>query len=72
MQEPSIAEQRELSQIDRGLLKDINALAAKCGDMCAVLRHLEATDSRWVSIGTTDIQKGFMSLVRSVTKPSTF
>jgi hypothetical protein len=31
-----------------------------------------ALDQRWVAEGRTDLQKGFMSLVRSVTKPTSF
>lgn len=29
-------------------------------------------DQRWVSIGGTDLQTGFMALTRSITRPTTF
>jgi hypothetical protein len=29
-------------------------------------------DQRWVSIGATDLQTGFMALVRSIAQPTTF
>jgi hypothetical protein len=29
-------------------------------------------DQRWVSIGVTDLQTGFMALTRAVTKPTSF
>lgn len=29
-------------------------------------------DQRWVSIGATDLQKGWMSIIRGIAQPSTF
>lgn len=29
-------------------------------------------DKRWVAIGKTDLQKGFMALIRSIAKPESF
>jgi hypothetical protein len=29
-------------------------------------------DSRWLELGKTDLQKGFMQLIRSIAKPTTF
>ncbi len=29
-------------------------------------------DQRWVSIGATDLQRGFMSVIRGIAQPSTF
>ena len=29
-------------------------------------------DQRWISIGATDIQKGFMSVMRGIAQPTTF
>lgn len=31
-----------------------------------------ALDQRWVSIGATDIQRGFMAVIRGIAQPSTF
>ena len=31
-----------------------------------------ALDQRWVSVGATDLQQGFMALVRSIAQPTTF
>jgi hypothetical protein len=31
-----------------------------------------AIDMRWVAIGKTDLQTGFMALVRSIAKPESF
>ena len=31
-----------------------------------------ALDQRWVSIGATDIQRGFMAVIRGIAQPTTF
>lgn len=67
---------RDLSQEEIDLMNEIKAHAEKCGDLVARLRMpSEATknlDGRWLSIGATDLQTGFMALVRAVAKPTTF
>lgn len=35
-------------------------------------KALPSLDQRWVSIGATDIQKGFMALSRAIAQPTTF
>lgn len=34
--------------------------------------QLPALDQRWVSIGATDIQRGFMAVIRGIAQPTTF
>jgi hypothetical protein len=34
--------------------------------------HLPTLDQRWVSIGATDIQRGFMAVIRGIAQPTTF
>ena len=29
-------------------------------------------DQRWISIGATDLQRGFMAVIRGIAKPTTF
>lgn len=31
-----------------------------------------AVDLRWLSIGVTDLQKGFMAVIRAIAQPTTF
>lgn len=33
---------------------------------------LPTLDQRWVSIGATDIQRGFMAVIRGIAQPTTF
>lgn len=33
---------------------------------------IPSIDQRWVSIGATDLQRGFMAVIRGIAQPSTF
>lgn len=64
---------RELTKQEVELINTFKDLAASVG---AIIKDLESfdtdVDKRWLAIAKTDLQKGFMSLVRSVAKPTTF
>lgn len=69
---------RELNQEELDAMNEIKEIAARVGDLVNVLEgtphgqdSLDA-DKRWVSIGKTDLQKGFMALTRSIAKPEFF
>lgn len=61
-------------QIDEeeALAGEIKALATACGVLADKLYASRIGDQRWVAIGTTDLQKGFMEWERSITKPALF
>lgn len=63
---------RDLSQEEIDMMNRIKSLGSDLEDLIAGLDNLPNTDKRWVSIGKTDLQKGIMSLVRSVAKPESF
>lgn len=67
---------RELSQGDIDAMNEIKEMAAAVGALVEKLRDTpnasRGADQRWVSIGATDLQKGFMALTRSVAKPDFF
>jgi hypothetical protein len=63
---------RDLSQDEIDIVNKIKSVSISVGALCDVLKKTEGVDQRWVGIATADLQKGFMSLVRSVTKPETF
>lgn len=77
-QHKKITGYRDLTQDEIGLMNEGKALAEQCG---LFIGKLEAThagtgshaiDMRWVNIARTDLQKGFMSLIRSIAQPTTF
>lgn len=63
---------RDLSQEEIDLMNEAKVLAEQVGDLINKIRATDATDGRWVSIGQTELQKGFMSLIRGIAQPTTF
>ena len=63
---------RALSEEEIALVNKIKAKGVEIGELVDLLTAMDSTDKRWVAIGVTDIQKGFMALNRAVTKPATF
>ena len=84
----TIAGYRQLSEQEVALINEGKALAEACGEYIAKLRAhpgtrpdgtaptlpgaLPALDQRWISIGATDIQRGFMAVIRGIAQPTTF
>lgn len=79
---------RTLSAEETALINEGKALAEQVGKFVAKLRdhpqtyvdgtspvllgEKPAIDQRWVSIGATHLQEGWMALTRSIAKPTTF
>ena len=83
--QPKITGYRQLSEAEVALINEGKALAEQCGAYIAKLRthknapvvegdnHADpALDQRWVSIGATDLQRGFMAVIRGIAQPTTF
>lgn len=70
--QPKITGYRQLSAEEAALMKQIKQKAVEVGQLCEQLRGTTSLDQRWISIGWTDLQKGFMSLVRGVAQPTSF
>ena len=63
---------RELSANE---VKMINQVKAKANEVRSLIFEIEksvGTDIRWLDIAETDLQKGFMSLVRAIAQPDSF
>lgn len=81
-QHEKITGYRTLSEAEIALMNEGKELAQAVGKYVDKLRanggsplgsgEIVDCDQRWVSTGATDIQKGFMALARSITKPTTF
>ena len=84
--QPEITGYRQLSQAEADLMNEGKALAQQCGAFIAKLRgHPGITDvssdvmnpktpldQRWISIGATKLQEGFMCVMRGIAQPTTF
>ena len=82
--QPKITGYRQLSEAEVALMNEGKALAEACGAYVAKLRtHSDSKggmqdgsathlDQRWISIGATDLQRGFMAVIRGIAQPTTF
>lgn len=63
---------RDLNQYEIDLMNETKAIAEECSKLIERLKMIEITDKRWLAIGTTELQQGFMAVTRSIAKPTTF
>ena len=69
---------RDLSQEEIDLMNEIKEKAEEVGGLVEKIHQMfldekeNNPDPRWISIAKTDLQKGFMALIRSVAKPTSF
>ena len=77
--QPKITGYRQLSETEVALMNEGKALAEQCGAYIAKLRDpktggdaLVVLDQRWISMGASDLQVGFMKLIRGIAQPTTF
>ena len=63
---------RELTEAEIETMDNCKDAAMLVGVLCDKVRALDGVDQRWISIAKTDLQKGFMSLIRAIARPATF
>ena len=84
-QQPKITGYRQLSEEEVDLMQRTKNLSNLCGEFIAYLRRHKdfpvkegdnrndpALDQRWISIGATQVQQGFMAIIRGIAKPESF
>ena len=85
---PGITGYRHLNDAEVELMNEGKALAEQCGAYIQKLRVHDGMirvaeykvvkepeiqiDQRWISIGATDLQRGFMAVIRGIERPTTF
>ena len=84
MIQPKVTGYRQLTEAEVALMNEGKALAEQCGAYIAKLREHTgpktneddqsrlSLDQRWISIGATDLQRGFMAVIRGIAQPTTF
>lgn len=63
---------RELTAEEIAQVNDIKAMATGVGEMLDQVKLLPDVDQRALAIARTELQTGFMWLVRSITRPQGF
>lgn len=77
-QHKKITGYRDLNEAEIAEMNNAKQLAEEVRVFIAHLENRNMTangyepDKRWLAIAKTDLQKGFMSLVRSIAQPTTF
>jgi len=78
----SITGYRQLSAAEQDLINQIKAHAEMTGNLVTLVQHFVAdqhrmcstalSPERWAALAQTDLQTGFMKLVRAVAQPNSF
>ena len=63
---------RDLTQQEIDLMNEGKALAEQVREFTEKVKAVPDIEQRWLSIGVTDLQKGFMAVIRSIARPTTF
>jgi hypothetical protein len=72
MKSANIKGYRDLSVEEVAYINQLKVLAELVGEKVDEVYNREDSDKRWASIARTDLQTGFMALIRAVAKPETF
>lgn len=70
--ETGIVGYRNLTQEEKDIMNVIKEAGNGVGEVIAALSKNPQYDQRWLSIGSTHIQQGFMAILRAVARPETF
>ena len=71
-QHQKITGYRDLTEAEIALMNEGKALAEQVGAFVHSLMGASNLDQRWIAIGATDLQTGFMALIRGIDRPTTF
>lgn len=63
---------RDLTPDEIAAMNTCKEMAVQVGELCGRVKVMEGVDQRWVAIGTTQLQQGFMALIRGIARPETF
>lgn len=73
---PKITGYRDLSEAEIALINRVKAKAEEVRELVAEIWTLGIGDMsvshHWLEIGRTDLQKGFMAIIRAIARPETF
>ena len=63
---------RELEQHEIDAMNAVKEMAKQVGELFEKLDSTSGLDQRWIAIGKTNLQQGFMALTRAIAQPTTF
>lgn len=71
-QHRKISGYRELTEADIELMNRVKGIGDDVGHLVEQLEKQPGLDPRWIAIGKTQLQQGFMALVRGIAQPTKF
>lgn len=71
-EQTKISGYRRLSEEELAFINSVKASGNSIGALIETMEQDPNLDQRWVSIAKTDLQRGFMALIRSIAKPEGF
>ena len=63
---------RDLSEDEIALMNECKAMAETVGVLVEKIDAMGGISQRWTAIARTNLQQGFMALIRSIAQPETF
>jgi hypothetical protein len=63
---------RKMTEPELELFAEGKELANKVGEYVKKVRCLQGADQRWCSVGQTQLQQGFMAVLRAIARPDSF
>ncbi len=65
---------RDLDETEIAQMNEVKAMADRVGELVHAVTNARTTaeGKRWAATARTDLQKGFMALVRSIALPDSF
>ena len=63
---------RELDQHEIDAMNAVKEMAKQVGELFEKLESTSGLDQRWIAVGKTNLQQGFMALTRAIAQPTTF
>ena len=63
---------RDLTQKEIDRMNKVKEMSNDVGKLLLEIEKMPDIDLRWLSIGKTQLQQGFMAVVRSIARPETF
>lgn len=70
--QPRITGYKQLTPDQTEVINEAKRIGQLAGNLVESLTQDKSIDQRWLAIAKTDLQKGFMALVRSVAQPDSF
>lgn len=71
-QHKKITGYRDLSEYEIQIMNEAKKTAELVGNLVSEFANVEEIDKRCLALAKTNLQQGFMWLIRSVAKPTTF